>query len=288
MRILVSGSSGMIGSVTAPYLAGQGHEVVRLVRCSPSTGAVRWDPDAGTIDAAGLEGFDGVVHLASMPWPARWTDGAKAQIRANRLATNGLLARTLAGCTHRPRVLVCASGMGIYPSSGDQIITEESPLGASWLANLQRDGEAATEPASLAGIRVVNLRIVPVLGSAGIQRGTSRFGDGRQWMSWVGRDELARIIHHVLVTDTVEGPVNPASPEPVRNAEFAATAARMLGRKPGPAMPAFVLRLLLGEMADEFVLASRRMAPRKLLASGYQFSYPHLDAALGHELGGAA
>jgi uncharacterized protein len=223
-----------------------------------------------------------------MPWPARWTAGAKAHLRANRLATNGLLAQTLAGRTHKPKVLVCASGMGIYPSGGEQVITEESALGASWLAMLQRDGEAATEPASLAGIRVVNLRIAPVLAPAGIRRGTSRMGDGRQWMSWVGRDELARIIHHVLVTGTVQGPVNPVSPRPVRNAEFAATAAHVLGRKPGPAMPAFVLRMLLGEMADEFALASRRIEPRKLLASGYQFAYPDLEAAIVHEQGAAA
>jgi len=274
----------LIGSAVAAHLASQGHEVVRLVRRAPGASEVHWDPDAGTIDVAGVEGFDGVVHVASAPWPARWTTKAKQQIRANRLATNRLLAQTLANCSHKPRVLVCASGMGFYPPSGDQIITEDSAGGTSWLATLQRDGEAATAPASAAGIRVVNLRIPPVLTGASIGRGTNRIGNGRQWMSWVGRDELTSIVEHVLVTDALEGPVNPVSPNPVGNADFAATVARVLGRKPGLALPASLLHLLLGEMADEFMLASRRMEPRRLLATGYQFRFPDLESALRHEL----
>lgn len=285
MKVLIAGSSGLVGSAVVTYLAGQGNEVVRLVRRPAGAGEVRWDPEAGTIDASGLERFDGVVQVASMAWPARWTAKAKQQIRENRLATNGLLARSLAACEHRPRLLVCASGMGIYPPSGEEIITEETAPGTSWLANLQRDGEAATVPASEAGIRVVNLRIPPVLSKAGIARGTNRMGNGQQWMSWVGLDELASIVHHVLVTEAVVGPVNPVSPNPVRNAEFAATIAAVLGRKPGLAMPAFVLRLLLGEMAEEFALASRRMTPAKLLATGYQFRFPKLADAARHELG---
>jgi uncharacterized protein (TIGR01777 family) len=284
VRILIAGASGLIGSAVAPHLASQGHEVVRLVRRSPGAGEVRWDPDEDTIDSAGVEGFDGVVHVASAPWPARWTARTKQQIRANRLATNGLLAQTLANCSCKPRVLVCASGMGFYPPGGDQIITEESPGGTSWLATLQRDGEAATAPASAAGIRVVNLRIPPVLTGAGVSRAANRIGRGQQWMSWVGRDEMTSIVEHVLVTDALEGAVNPVSPNPVRNAEFAATAARVLGRQPGLPLPAFLLHLLLGEVADEFMLASRRMEPRKLLATGYQFRFPDLESALRHEL----
>jgi uncharacterized protein (TIGR01777 family) len=284
VRTLIAGASGLIGSAVAARLVTQGHEVIRLVRRAPDAGEVRWDPDEGTIDVAGLEGFDGVVHVASVPWPARWTTKAKQQIRANRLATNSLLARVLADCSHKPRVLVCASGMGFYPPSGAQIITEDSAGGTSWLATLQRDGEAATAPASAAGIRVVNLRIPPVLTGASIARGTNRIGNGRQWMSWVGRDELTSIIEHVLLIDALEGPVNPVSPNPVQNADFAATTARVLGRKPGLALPAFLLHLLLGEVADEFILASRRMEPRKLLATGYQFRFPDLETALRHEL----
>lgn len=284
MRILIAGAGGLIGSAVASHLANQGHEIVRLVRRTPGPGEIRWEPDAGVIDGASLEGFEGVVHVASAPWPARWTSSAKQQIRANRLATNGLLARSLAGCERKPRVLVCASGMGYYPPSGDQIITEDSPGGTSFLANLQRDGEAATAPASAAGIRVVHLRIPPVLTRASIPRGTSRIGSGRQWMSWVGRDELACIVEHVLVTDTLVGPVNPVSPNPVRNADFAATAARVLGRRQGLTMPAFLIHLLLGEMGDEFILASRRIEPRRLLDTDYRFRCPELDDALRHEL----
>ncbi len=288
MKVLIAGSSGLVGSAVVANLTGQGHEVVRLVRRPAGAGEVRWDPEAGTIDAAGLEGFDGVVQVASMTWPMRWTARAKQQIRDNRLATNGLLARSLAACQRKPRVLVCASGMGIYPPSGEEIITEETTEGASWLANLQRDGEAATAPASGAGIRVVNLRIPPVLSKASIGRGTNRIGSGRQWMSWIDLDELASIVHHVLVTDAVLGPVNPVSPNPARNTDFATTIAGVLGRKPGFAMPAFALRLLLGEMAEEFVLASRRMAPAKLLATGYQFRFPYLADAARHEMGMAS
>jgi uncharacterized protein (TIGR01777 family) len=285
MRTLIAGASGFVGSAVMAHLARRGHEVVRLVRRAPGVGEVHWDPDAGAIDVAGLEGFDGVVHVASMPWPMRWTSRAKKRIRENRIGSNRLLAEALAGCKHKPRVLVCASGMGFYPSSGDQIITEDSPGGTSFLAALQRDGEAATAPASAAGIQVVNLRIPPVLARARIERGTNRIGNGRQWMSWVGRDELASIIEYILVTDALVGPVNPVSPNPVRNTDFAAITAHVLGRRPGLTMPAFLLHLMLGEMADEFALASRRMEPRKLLAAGYQFCFPELEAAMRHELG---
>jgi uncharacterized protein len=284
MRILIAGSSGMIGSAVTPFLARQGHEVVRLVRHVPGTGEVRWEPDAGEIDSAGLEGFDGVVQLATMPWPMRWSAKSKQQLRSNRLGANGLLAKTLAGCKCKPQVLMCASGMGIYPPSGETILTEESRVGTDFLAQLQCDGEAATAPASAAGIRVVNLRIPAVVGGPTLKRAIGRLGSGHQWSSWVARDELACIVEYVLLTETLEGPLNPVSPNPVRNAEFTTTASRVLGARPGLPIPAFVLRLMMGEMADALLLASRRIEPCKLLASGYQFLYPHLEDALRHEL----
>jgi uncharacterized protein len=284
MKVLISGSSGMIGSVVAPYLASQGHEVVRLVRREPEANEVHWDPDAGVIDTASLEGFDGVVNLATMPWPMRWTSEARQRMRANRMATNGLLVECLSRCRSKPRVLVCASGMGIYPSSSDQVIDEESPLGLDFLAMLQRDGEAVAMKACEAGIRAVNLRIPPVLGGVAVQRNTGRMGNGQQWNSWVSRDELASIVNYVLQAEDLVGPVNPVSPNPVRNAEFAEIVGRVLQRKPGLAAPAFLLRLMLGEMAESLILASRRIEPRKLLASGYSFCYPKLEDALRHEL----
>src|SRR5512141_2845593 len=159
MKILIAGSHGMIGSAVTRHLLAQGHQVVRLVRGEAHDGEVHWDPDAGQIDAAGLEGFDGVVQLATMPWPMRWTDKAKQKIRRNRATSYRLLADALAACACKPRVMVCASGMGVYPSSGDDIITEATPLTSSFLCAVDRDGETATGMAEAAGIRVVHLRI---------------------------------------------------------------------------------------------------------------------------------
>lgn len=284
MKILIAGSSGMIGLAIARHLEGQGYEIVRLVRQEAQAREVHWDPDQGKIDDAALEGFDGVVHVASMPWPARWTAKAKKQIYQNRMQTNSLLARTLADCNHRPEVLICASGMGIYPSAGDRVLAEDSPVGSDWLANFQCAGEAATAPASARGIRVVHLRIPAVLGGAAVRRNVGRMGNGRQWNSWVSRDELACIVEQVLVTNSLVGPVNPTSPNAVRNTEFAATLSHALGKEPGLALPASLLKLMLGEMAEALILASRRIEPRKLLESGYSFRFPDLEAALRHEL----
>jgi uncharacterized protein len=288
MKILIAGSNGMIGSAVTRYLIECGHEVVRLVRHRPGPGEVWWDPDAGEIDAAGLDGFDGVVHLATMPWPMRWTDKAKQQLHLNRVGTNRLLAESLAACEHKPQVLVCASGMGYYPASGDTVLTEDCPAGTSFLARLQQDGEAATASASQAGIRVVHLRIPPVLGGPALQRAGYHAGDAQRWASWVGRDELASIFEFILRTKTLVGAVNAVSPHPLRSAEFAALSARTLGQKPRRALPAFVARLVMGEMADEFLLASRRILPAKLLAAGYSFRFPELQQALQHEISQAA
>ncbi len=284
MKILVAGSNGMVGSAVTRHLAECGHEVVRLVRHAPGSGEVLWNPAADQIDKAELEGFDGVVHLATVPWPLRWTAKAKQKIRANRLVTNRLLAESLAGCTHKPWVLICASGMGYYPSSGDTILTEDSPAGTSFLARLQQDGEAATAPADEAGIRVVHLRIPPVIGGRALQRVGFRAGDGQQWASWVGRDELASIVEFALRTETLAGPVNAVSPNPMRNADFATASTRALGQKSGGVMPAFIVHLVMGEMGEEFLLASRRIQPAKLLAAGYQFRFPELESALQHEM----
>jgi uncharacterized protein (TIGR01777 family) len=287
MRILISGASGFIGSAVGPSLASQGHQVTRLVRREPGANEVRWDPDSGTVDAEGVEGFDAVVHLASIPWSGRWTPEFKQRARANRLYTNALIARTLAARKHKPNILVCASGQGIYAPAGDEILTEQSPSGGAFLARLQCDGEAATAPASAAGIRVVHLRIPMVIGVPHIRGGISRAGSGRQWMSWVGREELAGILQHVLLTDALVGPVNATSPNPLRNAEFMATVNRMLGTRGFP-LPALLVRLTMGEMGQEFMLASRRLAPRRLLDSGYRFRFPALKEALRHELAARA
>jgi uncharacterized protein (TIGR01777 family) len=283
MKVLIAGSHGMVGSAVTRHLIGCGYQVIRLVRQAPGAGELWWDPDAGKIDTAGLEGLDGVVHLATMPWPMRWTEKAKQKIRENRLMTNRLLAKALAGCTQKPEVLICASGMGYYPSSGDTILIEDSPAGTSFVARLQRDGEAVTSPAEEAGIRVVHLRIPAVLGGPALQRVGFQAGDGQQWMSWIGREELASIIEFVLSHEDLMGPVNAVSPSPLRNADFARISTQALGQKPGGAMPAFIVRMVMGEMGEEFLLASRRIHPSRLLAAGYVFRFPDLEETLRHE-----
>ncbi len=248
-------------------------------------------PTEGTIDRDGLEDFDAAVDVATMPWPTRWTSAAKKRMHDNRVGSYRLLADALAGRTGKPRVLVCASGQGIYPSSGDQVLTEDSAIGSDFLAGLQRDGEAVTATASAAGIRVVHLRIPTVLGGPNLAAMTSNLrtmGSGRQWWSWVALDEFPAIVEHILVTDALVGAVNAVSPDPVRAAEFTATLGRVLDRRPGRAVPAVLLRLVMGEMAEALMLASRRIEPRRLLQSGYEFRYAELAAALRHQLAGAA
>ena len=283
MKILIAGSHGMIGSAVTRHLIECGHEVVRLVRKAPGDGELYWEPDKGAIDVQGLEGFEAVIQLASMHWPMRWTPKAKERMRANRVATYRLLAESLAACVRKPRTLICASGIGVYPSSGDEILTEDTLPCSSFLSAVDRDGETATAAAEAAGIRVVHLRIPQVMGGAALQYVGFQAGDGQQWISWVARDELASIIEFALMNESLRGPVNAVSPNPLRNTEFAATATKALGLKPGGVMPKFMVRLVMGEMGEEFALASRRGQPAKLLAAGYQFRYPELACALQHE-----
>ena len=283
MKILIAGSNGMVGSAVTRHLMEYGHQVIRVVRHTPGPGEIWWEPDTGQIDAAGLNGFDGVVHLASMPWPMRWTAKAKEKMRANRLATNRLLAEALAKCEYKPKVFICASGMGYYPPSGDDILTEDCPAGTSFLSRLDRDAEAITAPAALAGIRVVYLRMPTVLGGERLKMLGFQAGDGQQWMSWIGRDEVASIIEFALKAESLSGPVNTVSPNPMRLADFAKTSTEAMGQKPGGVMPAFIVRLIMGEMGEEFLLASRRIQPTKLLAAGYQFRFANLADALRHE-----
>ncbi len=284
MKVLIAGSHGMVGSIVTARLLEHGHKVVRLVRSDPQAGDVLWDPDAGRIDTRGLEGFDAVVNLATAPWPFRWTAKAKQKIRANRSSSYRLLAGALAVCEHKPLVLVCASGIGVYPSSGDDILTEDTPITDSFLSAADRDGETATTAAEEAGIRVVHLRIPQVIGGAALQRIGFQGGDGQQWMTWVAREELASIIEFVLTCESLSGPINAVSPMPLRSAEFAATATKALNAKPGGVMPALIVRMVFGEMGEEFILASRRAQPAKLLAAGYRFRYPDLDSAVRREL----
>ena len=296
--VMVTGSSGLIGSALVPFLTTGGHRVVRLVRdaadAAPDT--VRWDPARGIADTAGLEGIDAVVHLAGEPIAAtRWTDAVRARIRDSRVDGTRRLCETLAGLARPPRVLVSASGVGVYGERGDTACDETAGPGTGFLADVCRDWEAATEPARRAGIRVVRLRIGVVLSPLGGALGQllpvfrlgagGAMGGGRQWMSWIGIDDVLGAVHHAITTDGLAGPVNAVAPEPATNRELTATLARVLRRPALMRIPAGALRLALGDVADEAVLASTRVVPGALAASGYRFRTPGLEATLRHLLG---
>ena len=299
MKVVLTGSSGLVGSALVPLLTGGGHQVVRLVRSQPRPDAseVRWDPDTGEIDPAALEGVDAAVHLAGESIAAgRWTASRKARILESRVKGTRFLVETLAGLEQRPKVLVSASAVGYYGDRGEERLTEDSGSGSAFfLANVCRQWEAATEPSAAAGVRVVNLRFGIILSAAGgalprlltpFRLGVGgRLGSGKQYMSWIAIDDVVGAIVHVLNTEALRGAVNAVAPQAVTNREFTKTLGRVLGRPTLVPMPAFAARLAFGKMADELLLASQRVEPAKLLASGYAFRFPDLESALRHLLG---
>jgi uncharacterized protein (TIGR01777 family) len=299
MKVVVSGSSGLVGSALVPRLTESGHQVVRLVRSEPAADGseVRWDLEAREIHKAGLEGVDAAVHLAGESIAAgRWTAAKKARILNSRARGTSLLAETLAGLKPRPKVLVSASGVHYYGERGDEALTENSGSGSAFfLSNVCRQWESATEPAAGAGIRVVNLRFGVILSADGgalpslltpFRLGIGgKLGFGRQFMPWITVDDAVGAIMHALTMDTLGGPVNAVAPQAVTNHEFTKTLGRVLGRPTLLPMPAFAARLAFGQMADELLLASLRVEPEKLLASGYRFRFPELEGALRHLLG---
>lgn len=299
MRILVTGSSGLIGSALVSSLTSGGHSVTRLVRTEPQPGRpeVRWDPAAGWIDTAGLEGHEGVVHLAGENITGRWTPAKKARLRDSRVKGTRLLAESLAKLTQPPRVLVCASAVGYYGDRGEEILREESAAGRGFLAEVCRQWEAAAQPAAEKGIRVVLLRIGVVLSPKGGALATmllpfrlglgGKIGSGKQYISWISLDDLVGIIEYALTTESLRGVVNAVAPQAVTNLEFTKTLGRVLRRPTLFPMPAFAARLALGELADELLLASARVEPARIRAAGYQFRYPELEGALRHLLGKA-
>ncbi len=296
MRVLVSGSRGLIGSALIPTLQLAGHDVGRLVR--PGTpvrpGDVTWDPDRHSIDNA-AEGVDGVVHLAGEPILGRWTAAKKQRISASRVGGTALIATALANLTRRPRVLVCASASGYYGDRGEELLTEESPPGSGFLAELCGAWEEAAAPARAAGIRVVHVRTGLALSAHGGLLGPlllpfrlglgGPIGRGRQYWSWIAIDDLVDVFRFALETNGLGGAVNAAAPNPVTNAEFSRTLGRVLRRPALLPVPPFALRLLFGrEAADEAMLSGARLVPARLLATGFRFRYPELEAALRHVL----
>ena len=298
MKVLVTGSSGFIGSVLVRTLNDEGHVVMRLVRPSSESGSsgVRWDPQGGTVDFGGLEGHDAVVHLAGENIAgASWTPESRARIRDSRVGGTRLLCDSLRRLDRPPRVLVSASATGYYGDRGDEVLREESLPGKGFLADVCREWEAATRGVARKGLRVVNLRIGMVLSTEGGALAKmlpafracagGRIGSGRQYVSWIALPDLVGVIRHALTSASLEGPVNAVTSHAVTNRDFTKTLGRVLGRPTLVPLPAFATRLLFGEMADELLLAGARVEPAKLIASGYAFRFPELEGALRGMLG---
>ena len=297
MKVLVTGSTGLVGTALGNELAREGHTVCRLIRPLSRVGAgakegfdVAWNPATGQLGGAGV-GADAVVNLAGASIAGgRWTKARKQLLRTSRIDTTRALVGALAKMNARPRVLVSASAIGIYGDRGDERLTEESKPGTDFLAGLARDWEAEALKAEALGIRVVLARFGIILAQHGgalakmllpFKLGVGgSLGSGKQWMSWITLEDVVGAVRFAIENGSVRGTVNVVAPQPVQNAEFTQALAKAL-RRPGlfPA-PAFVLRLALGEMADALLLSSQRVSTQKLQKLGYQFRFPELPSAL--------
>lgn len=290
MRVAVTGASGLIGTSVTNRLLREGHAVLRLVRRpTRAEDEVSWDPDAGTVDTARLEGIDGVVHLAGENVGERWTEEKKRRIRESRVRGTDTIARAVAGLERPPRAFVMSAGVGIYGDRGDEPIDESAAPGTGFLADVGRAWEAAAAPAEAAGIRVVRLRFGVVLSRRGgalqklllpFRLGIGgRVGSGRQWLPWIAIDDAVDVIVRALTDERMRGIVNAVAGS-TRNAEFTDALARAVHRPALIPVPAFGMRLLFGEMAEETLLGGQRVEPRVLRELGHRFRHPDLPSAL--------
>ncbi len=298
MKILVTGSSGLVGSQLVPALRTLGHDVVRLVRdkAQLGEGSAHWDPAAGQIDPAALKDCDAAVNLAGESIAeGRWSEKRKRAIRESRVDSTHTIAAALAALEPKPRVLVNASAIGFYGSRPGEVLDETSATGSGdFLSGVCRDWEAATEPAAEAGVRVVLARFGVILSPKGGALGKmllpfklglgGKIGRGDQSMSWIAIDDVTGAILHCLSATSLNGPVNFVAPQPVTNLEFTKTLGRVLSRPTLFPMPAFAARAAFGQMGQELLLGSQRVKPARLLAAGYAFKFPQLEAALRHGL----
>ncbi len=291
MNVLITGSTGLIGSALVSSLSSQGHRVTPLVRRPPQSQEIPWDPEKRILVPNRIEGFDAVIHLAGDPIAkGRWTPQKKEKIRRSRVEGTQFLAETLRGLKNPPRIFVCASAIGIYGHRGNEPLREESPPGTGFLAEVGQAWEKATTPAVQRGIRTVSTRFGIVLSPKGgaLQMMLPIFkiglggilGNGQPYMSWVSIEDVVGALQHILLTDSLRGPVNVVSPHPVTNREFTKTLGKVLRRPTIFPVPAFVVRLAFGELADEALLASTRVEPARLLQTGYRFHHPDLEGAL--------
>jgi uncharacterized protein (TIGR01777 family) len=294
MKIVVSGSTGLIGSALTSAL--RDHEVVPLVRRSVTSGeqALAWDPERGTIDRAGLEGTDAVIHLAGENVFGRWSPAKKQRIYDSRVKGTRLVSDALAGLRRPPATLLSASAIGYYGDRGEEALTEESAPGEDFLAHVARDWEAATVPAASAGIRVVNMRVAVVLTTTGgaLAKMLPAFrlglggtvGSGNQYLSWIVLDDIVDAILHLLAKPSLVGPVNMTAPTPLTNRDFAKTLGKVLGRPAVVPVPAFALRMVFGTEGAAMVQSGQRVLPARLIGSGFRFSFSEVEPALRHLL----
>lgn len=296
LTIAITGSHGLIGKALTLLLTTGGHHVRPIVRSSPQNeNEIQWSPREGHVDAAKLEGIDAVVHLAGEPLFGRWSSDKKDRIRASRVQGTATLARALANLHRKPAVLISASAIGYYGNRGDSSLDESSSPGQGFLADVCVEWEAAAQPAADAGIRVVHPRFGVVLSPKGgalammktpFSLGLGgRVGTGKQWMSWVTRDDAVGAIYHAILSDSIRGPLNVVTPHPVTNSEFTRTLGKVLNRPTPFPIPRTPARLVLGDLADEALFTSVRVTPTKLNQTNYDFRNPDLEPALHRILG---
>lgn len=294
MLVALTGSTGLIGSALAPALREAGHEVRALVRREPSAPEeVGWDPESGSLDPGALEGVEAIVHLAGENIGKRWSRATRQRVLDSRVQGTRLLAETAAQLERPPSVLVCASAVGYYGNRGDEVLTERSPRGSGFLADVVDAWEQAAEPARAAGIRTVHLRQGIVLSRHGgalaklvlpFRLGLGgRVGSGRQWWSWVGLDDT--VAAYLFALDhPLTGPVNVVAPDVVTNREFVKALGRALRRPAVLPLPGLAVKAMFGRMGEEMLLGGQRALPAALTEAGFSFGRPDLDAALEHAL----
>ena len=296
MKVAVTGSSGLIGTSLVSFLSKKDIVVSKILRENPEDDDISWKPEDGDWNSAFTGGVDGIVHLAGESVASgKWTRKKKEKIRNSRIEGTKRLCEHILKLPTPPSVFVCASAIGYYGNRGVEFLNEGSPRGSGFLPDVCLGWEEATESVSKAGIRVVNVRFGIVLSKDGgalakmitpfkIGMG-GKIGSGTQYMSWIAMDDVTSAIYHTLITESLKGPVNVTAPNPVTNKEFTNTLGEVLKRPAVVPIPAFAAKLAFGEMANDLLLASTKVAPKRLSDSGYEFQYPKLEPALKHVLG---
>lgn len=291
-KVLISGASGLLGSAYSDYLSKKGHDVFKLVRREPASDKeLFWNPMKSELDLKNIEGFDSIINFSGKNIGlGRWTIKNKKVIYESRILSTTLLSESIAKLDNPPESFLSSSAVGYYGDTGSEFINEGAEPGEGFLSDLCVNWEKATMPAVRAGVKVIQLRSGVVLSAEGgalakmltpFRLGLGgRLGSGRQYFSWIMIDDHLRALYHLMTSDNIQSPVNVVSPEPVKNSEFTKILAKVLKRPAIFPVPAFVLKTLLGQVADEILLSSSRAIPQLLMGSGFEFKYPALEDAL--------